>query len=129
MDAWVRKLTRVASVNSSATLHAPCAARFQNASSAAAIQNFLELTPPASSAAAASLPPAASLSFLSLSYMGMKHRAAMTPRTAPMVPAEGGPGMLYTYLNATLSDPRAEGALVYSLAHTHTPLLCAQNTK
>jgi len=50
----------------------------------------------------------------------MKHAAAKTPRTAPMVPADGGPGRLYTYLNATLREPYAAATKMSSARPYHT---------
>eukprot|EP00982_Pelagococcus_subviridis_P004345 29134-Pelagococcus_subviridis.AAC.1 len=123
IEACVRKLTRVASVNSSAMLHAPCAARFQNASSTAASQKLFPpihfFSPPCVLAPA---PAAAALRLLSFSSIGTKHSAANTPRTAPIVPADGGPGSPYTYLNATDSVPYAAATNRSSPRPYHTPL-------
>ena len=116
MDAWVRKETRVASVNSSATLQHPCARRFHSASSPAASQNFFLPSSVLMFIEPSSIPP-----FLAFMIIGMKQSAAMTPLTAPMVPAEGGPGRLYTYLNATESDPYAAATKMSSALPYHNP--------
>ena len=123
MDAWVRKDTLVASVNSSATLQQPCARRFQSASSPAASQNFF-----LPSSVLMFIEPASCSPFLAFMIMGMKQSAAMTPLTAPMVPADGGPGRLYTYLNATESDPYAAATKTSSALPYHTPGALAVST-
>ena len=58
--------------------------------------------------------------------MGTKHSAAKTPLTAPMTPAEGGPGMPYTYLNATERDPYAAATKTSSARPYHTLGLFAE---
>ena len=62
----------------------------------------------------------ASASLLSRRIMGTKHSAAKTPRTAPMTPALGGPGMPYTYLNATESEPYAAATKMSKPRPYHT---------
>mmetsp|Transcript_27274 Transcript_27274/g.67004 ORF Transcript_27274/g.67004 Transcript_27274/m.67004 type:complete len:299 (-) Transcript_27274:281-1177(-) len=114
MDACVRKLTRVASVNSSATLHAPCAVKFQNASSAAASQNTRDL------GIHPELFSPAMVWLRDRRIMGMKHMAAMMPRTAPIMPGEGGPGMLYTILKATVREPYAAATKSNNRRPCHT---------
>ena len=94
IEACVRNETLVASVKSKATLHAPCATRFHSANSPAARQNApLDPSRLLASAFSGSVLARSAASLFSRMIMGTKHSAAKTPRTAPMTPALGGPGM------------------------------------